>query len=44
VIARLLDLFGRTGAADILEEKEKRRLVDRLVRERAYGAASRGSA
>jgi hypothetical protein len=44
VIARLLDLFGRTGAADILEEKEKRRLVDRLVRERAYGAASRGRA
>ena len=42
VIARLLDLFGRVSAADILEVEEKGRVTDRLTRERAYGEAPRG--
>ena len=40
VIARLLDLFARTSAADILQVKEKGGLADRLVREQIYGASS----
>jgi hypothetical protein len=36
VIARLLDLFGRLGADDMLLV-EKGRLADRLVQESAFG-------
>ena len=42
VIARLLDLFGRLSATDILQA-ESGRLADRLIREQTYGAAPRGS-
>jgi hypothetical protein len=36
VIARLLDLFGRLSAADLLDV-DKGKLAERLTQEQAYG-------